>query len=135
MKLLEQKIIIRETHLDFFGHVNNAAYLTIFEDARWDLLASRGFDLAHMTKTKTGPVILDCHIKFLKELRGREEITVTVEKMVNEKPHSKVSQLRQQMLNQNGEVACEAIFTYGLFDLAKRRLIEATPDWRRVMEI
>lgn len=31
----EYPVVIREHHLDTFGHVNNAAYLDILEEARW----------------------------------------------------------------------------------------------------
>ena len=41
----------------------------------------------------------------------------------------KIGKLRQQMLKADGALACEAIFTIGLFDLERRRLIEPTPAW------
>jgi thioesterase III len=34
-RIFEQAILIREEHLDTFGHVNNARYLEIFGQARW----------------------------------------------------------------------------------------------------
>ena len=36
-------LIIRESHLDTFGHLNNATYLQLFEEARWDYITNRGF--------------------------------------------------------------------------------------------
>ena len=38
-------LIIKEMDLDTFGHVNNARYLTLFEDARWDLITKNGYGL------------------------------------------------------------------------------------------
>ncbi len=41
-----EPIIIRETLLDLFGHMHHVAYLTLFEQARWDLIHDRGYDVA-----------------------------------------------------------------------------------------
>ena len=37
--------------------------------------------------------------------------------------------MRQQMIKTDGEVACEATFVFGLFDIERRRLINPTPEW------
>jgi acyl-CoA thioester hydrolase len=41
--------------------------------------------------------------------------------------------MSQIMLKTNGEIACEAIFTFGLFDITQRKLIEPTPEWARAV--
>ena len=41
---------IRERHLDTFGHVNNAKYLELYEEARWEIINSRGYDLKQIQK-------------------------------------------------------------------------------------
>ena len=134
MNRFEAQLVIRESHLDLFGHINNATYMQIFEDIRWDAIVSRGFDVKQIQRSKTGPIILECTIKFLKEVTAREVVTVTVESLFDENgQHAKVFKLKQAMLRINGEVACEAIFTYGLFDLTTRRLIEPTPEWRKAI--
>ena len=33
------------------------------------------------------------------------------------------------MIKGDGTVACDAVYTFGLFDLGRRKLIEPTPDW------
>ena len=45
----------------------------------------------------------------------------------------KIGKLRQQMVKADGNVACEAVFTIGLFDVERRRLIEPTPAWRHAV--
>ncbi|MHB8353070.1 MAG: acyl-CoA thioesterase [Burkholderiales bacterium] len=136
MNRFETKVLIRETHLDFFGHVNNATYMQIFEDARWDHITKNGYGIPQILLYKKGPVMLDCQIRFLKELHARDEITVTLENVITEsKAHQKVFKLRQQMINAQGEVACEATYSYGLFDTQTRRLIEPTPEWKKAMGI
>jgi hypothetical protein len=37
--------------------------------------------------------------------------------------------MRQVMIKADGEVACDATFVFGLFDMAKRRLIDPSPEW------
>lgn len=126
----QYKVLIRETHLDVFGHMNNATYLELFEEARWDTIVKNGFDLNYIKRTQTGPVILECNVKFLLEILPREEITITVEQISY---HGVIGKLKQQMLKANGEVACEAVFTYGLFDLKNRRLISPTEEWLKAI--
>ncbi len=44
----EYQLLIHEGHLDSFGHVNNATYLNLFEEARWDWITARGYGLKEM---------------------------------------------------------------------------------------
>jgi thioesterase III len=122
----EKTIIISEAHLDSFGHVNNARYLELLEQARWDLITERGFGIEMIRSSRTGPTILEITIRFLRELAPRDAVTIRTELLSYEK---KIGKLRQQMLKADGVLACEAIFTIGLFDLDRRRLVEPTPAW------
>lgn len=124
------QLMIREFHLDTFGHVNNATYLSLYEEARWELITQRGYDLSYIKKTGLGPVILDVHLKFLKELRLRETIEIKTE-LLHYK--GKVGQLKQQMIKSSGDVASEAIFTFGLFDTRLRKLVDPTPEWLKAV--
>jgi thioesterase III len=119
-------VLIREVHLDSYGHMNNAAYLELFEEARWDLVTPRGFGLNDVKKLGHGPVILEINLKFLKEIHLREKITIVTEFLSQSK---KISQVKQKMVKTDGTVASEAIITFGLFDLSTRKLIEPTAAW------
>lgn len=122
----EKSIIISEAHLDSFGHVNNARYLELLEQARWDLITERGFGIDVIRRTKSGPTILEINIRFFRELGPRDVVVIRTEMLSYER---KVGKLRQQMIKADGSVACEAIFTIGLFDVERRKLIEPTPEW------
>ena len=122
----EKTVTISEAHLDSFGHLNNARYLELFEQARWDLLSERGYGIDTIRKNQTGPVILGVTASFLKELGPRTVVVIRSELISYEK---KIAKLRQQMVKTDGVVACEAIFTFGLFDLERRKLIDPTPQW------
>jgi thioesterase-3 len=121
----DKTVVISEAHLDSFGHVNNARYFELLEQARWDLITERGFGIETIRSTRTGPTILEINIRFLRELRPRDVVVIRTELISYER---KIGKLRQQMVK-DGNVACDAIFTIGLFDLDKRRLIEPTPAW------
>ena len=59
-------IYIKESYLDTFGHVNNATYLTLLEEARWDLLNKNSYGLKKIQETGLGPTILEIKLSFLK---------------------------------------------------------------------
>jgi YbgC/YbaW family acyl-CoA thioester hydrolase len=127
MTTSEYKLLIRESHLDSYGHVNNATYLTLFEEARWEIVTSRGYGYKKVHETGQGPVILEVHMKFLKELKLRETITITLELDSYE---GKIGHLTQKMIKSDGEVACELKMVMGFFDLKNRKLILPTPEWK-----
>lgn len=122
-------LIIREQHLDTFGHVNNATYLTLFEEARWELITQNGYDLSYIRETGLGPTILEINIKFMKELRLRQEIMIE-SKMISY--DGKIGKIIQTMLR-NSEPCCVAEFTVGLFSLQERKLILPTPEWLKAI--
>lgn len=119
-------LVIREQHLDTFGHVNNATYLQLLEEARWEFITSRGFGLSTIQKTGLGPTVLECHIKFLKELRLREQVTIESEILSYEK---KIGMLRQNILDTENKLCCTTEMVIGLFDLKARKLVLPTPEW------
>ncbi len=126
----EYRTLILESHLDTFGHVNNAAYMQILEEARWDLITGNGYGLEEVQRRRIGPVVLDAHLRFARELRNRQAITI---RSWTESYSGKIGKLAQQIVDESGEVACDALFTIGLLDLTARRLIRPTPEWMRAV--
>lgn len=125
-KNFEYKIQILEHHLDTFGHVNNAKYLELYEEARWDFISKNGYGLDKIISEKKGPVILDVNLRFKKELVNREVITIVSESL---EVKSKISRMSQKMVKEDGTVASKAIFTFGFMDLEKRKLIDPPNAW------
>ncbi len=128
-KLFTYPIIIKEIYLDTFGHMNNAQYLTLFEEARWDMITRNGYGLEKIMATKIGPTILEVKLRYLKELRLREEIIIESQLISYEE---KIGKLSQKMLRDN-EICCSAEFTFGLFSLTERKLILPTPEWLKAV--
>lgn len=120
------EVLIRESHLDTFGHVNNATYFQLFEEARWDAITARGYGLREVQAKKQGPVVLEAQIKFLHELKLREKIKVLTRCLPFE---GKVAKIEQRMVKADGTVACEVTFVFAFFDLAARRIIPPSAEW------
>jgi thioesterase-3 len=120
------QILIRESHLDTFGHVNNATYLSLMEEARWDVITKHGFGLKEIQQLGLGPIILEINLAFKKELRLRE--TVFIETTLTD-VQGKIQTLRQRILNRQNEECTIATFKFGLFDTHQRKLIDPTPEW------
>jgi thioesterase-3 len=122
-------LIIREHHLDTFGHVNNATYLSILEEARWDLITQNGYGLPYIRETGLGPTILEINIKFMKKLRLREEIIIESQMISYE---GKIGKLIQKILR-NGETCCITEFTIALFSVKERKLVLPIPEWLKAV--
>lgn len=126
----EFPLVIREHYLDTFGHVNNAAYLEIFEEARWDIISQNGYGLDKIKESGKGPVILELHLLFTRELRLRAQVSVRTQL---ESYVGKVAVLKQWIVDEKGQTCCEAQFKVGLFDTLARKLILPTPEWIRAL--
>lgn len=119
-------ILVREHYLDTFSHMNHATYVQILEEARWELVTSRGFGLKTILKMGLGPTILEVNIKYLKEIRLRQQLVIESQLISYVK---KISVMRQRILGEGNEVHCEALITVALFDVKERKLIEPTQEW------
>ncbi len=129
-RVFEQTVVIREAHLDTFGHVNNARYLEIFEQARWDLITDNGFGLDYVRSSGTGPVILEVNLRFLREITNRQELVI---QSFVESYEGKIGKMTQLLLDAAGQVYCEAKFVIAQWDTRTRKLILPTPEWRRAV--
>ena len=126
----DYELVIREQHLDTFGHVNNAKYLEILEEARWELITRNGYGLDDVIRRRIGPTILEINLKFQRELRNRQRIVI---KTWMESYVGKIGRVVQQIHDPDGNLCCEALFTIGLFDLGARKLIAPTPEWLKAL--
>jgi thioesterase III len=131
-RVFEQTIVIREGHLDTFGHVNNARYLEIFEQARWDLITENGFGLDYVRSSGTGPVVLEVTLRFLREIKNRQQLVI---KTFLDSYEGKIGKLTQLLVDDAGQVCCESKFVIAQWDTHTRKIIAPTPEWRRALGI
>ena len=120
-----ETVVIKE-HLDFMGHVNNAVYLSFFEEARWHYYSQFGFTKEHIHKNKKGPIILKTYIQYKKEILLYEKILI---KSNCVSYNSLLEKMRQTILKVNGQVACSAEFVFSFFDLVNRKLVMPSGLW------
>lgn len=128
----EYPLMIQEIHLDFYGHVNNATYLTLYEQARWDFITKRGYGLKRIQELAIGPVILEAQVAYKKELSVREDIIIRT--WFKGMKNRLVMELEQDMVKKNGDIASTLLLTIGLFDLKARKLLVPTPEWMQVLQ-
>ncbi len=122
--------VVQETHLDGFGHMNNAVYLELFENARWDFITPRGFGYKHIQEVKIGPTILEINLQFKRELKLRDKIRIDTQTLSYD---GKVGILEQRMFNEAGELCTVMSMKLGLFDMKARKLISPTPEWLKAV--
>ncbi len=127
MMEFEYTLEIKEAHLDTFGHVNNATYLSLYEEARWDFITKRGFGLKEIMEHRIGPVLLDAQLKFKRELINREKITIKSKSL--KMSHPLIMSLEQSMIKEDGTVASTVTMKVGLMDMKARQLIKPTDKW------
>lgn len=76
---------VRGYELDSYGHVNNAVYLQYLEQARWEFIRDHEL-LPRMTQDNLFMVVVDTHIRYMKELVLFDKITIETRCKV-EKPY------------------------------------------------
>lgn len=130
----EMSVLVRESLIDSFGHMNNSKYLELFEEARWDIINGRGFSVHEIMKNGLGPVVLEVNMRFTKEIRLRENIRI-VSEVEASASKGKTMTMKQVMLNEKGDACCTAMFVFGLFDLKARKLVSPTPEWTRAIGV
>ncbi len=129
-KTFEYKIKIVEHHLDTFGHMNNATYLALYEEARWDFITQNGYGLEEIQKELKGPVILDVSCRYKREIKNRETITIVSH---TKEMKGKIGHIYQEMIKEDGTVASDATFTVGFMDMKLRKLISPTEAWLKAV--
>ena len=113
-------VTVRGYELDTQGHLNQAVYLQYSEHARWEILRAAGVPQEKLIADGVGPVVLEVNIKYLRELRGGDQVDVTCE---FEWGGGKTFRLRQQIVKADGTVAAEIAAVGGILDLTARRLV------------
>ena len=122
----EYQLEIREKDIDMLGHVNNATYLTLYEEARWAMIAPRGWGKEDILRRRLSPIVLDVQISFRRELRLGEKVLV---RTWCHDPLRKTCHVSQVMLKADGKEASSATFTMALFNLDNRKLVDPPQDW------
>lgn len=114
------RIEVRSYELDALGHVNHAVYHQYGELARVAAMDAAGARLEDFQSQRRGPVLLESHISFRRELRARDVVEVSCEAKFGT---GKTFQMRHLITKLDGTVAAEITCTLGIMDLRARRLV------------
>lgn len=128
----EYQLTILEQHLDTFGHVNNAVYLELYEEARWDIITKNGLGLKEILETQVGPVLLDLNLTFKSELTLREKVKIITQARPEMK-NKYVMLLDQKIVKESGKVASTMTLSVGMMDLRQRKLIAPSAEWLKAL--
>ena len=119
--MFETSFRIRSTQVDQLGHLNNAAFLEIFEWARWEWGEQAGSGFQGMIAGRgLGPVVVHADVSFRREVRFHERVRVQTRM---ESCAHRQGIIHQRMLRADGKLASEARFTFLMMDLAQRRIV------------
>ena len=123
---------VRSTQVDTFGHLNSAAYVEIYEWARWEWADEDGLDAKKFAEEQgIGPAIVHIDVSFHRELRHHDRVTVRTWFHAMEKIKATVA---QEMIKEDGQVASSVLVTFVMFDLEKRKIVSMPDGIKRLYE-
>lgn len=116
-------VTVRGYETDRLGHLNQAVYSSWAEHSRVELLRCAGVALPG--PQSLGIVVLEAHIRYLKELRLGDEVDVSCAIVFGE---GKTFSMNSNFMR-DGTLCAEVRAKMGLMDLGTRRLV-AEPENR-----
>lgn len=124
-------IKVRGYHLDLYGHVNNARWLELLEEARWRLL-EQTFDVEELHRAGLGFVAVKIAINYRRPARLGDELAIesTVATL-----GAKSGVLRQEVTRrQDGEPLADADVTFVVIDRNLEKAVPIEGDIRALFE-
>jgi acyl-CoA thioester hydrolase len=121
-------IEVRYGDLDPQGHVNNAKYLTFFEQARVRYLIHLGLFTKDQSFLDIGVIIADAHVAFLAPVHYGDEVKVGVR---ISKLGNKSMTFEQTIVNiVSGEEMAKGEVVVVTYDYRARKTIPVPDEWR-----
>lgn len=117
-------IIVRSTEIDVNGHVNNAKYLEYLEWGREEWYERADLHYDEFTKLGIQTVTVNININYRKECLQGDRLTVRTRP---ERIGNTSYALKQEILNQHGDLCADAVVTSVTMDLVTRKSREV-PD-------
>lgn len=119
--MLTYRHTVTTDQVDVVAHLNNAAYLSIFEAARWDVFSQVGVDTEAMLGGGQTPVIVAIDLSFRREVRLGETVVIhTTWEVIAPRRIRTV----QEMRDEAGELRAVGTFWSTFFDLRSRKAID-----------
>lgn len=96
---------VRSYELDSFGHLNHAAFLNYFEQARFDALEACGWPIARILENDWGIYVVRMQVEYKAEAQWGDQLTV--ETWVSEVRGSSMT-LAQEAIRQDDVLSASA---------------------------
>lgn len=130
MKSEKTSIKIRGYHLDLYGHVNNARYLELLEEARWDYYDGR-MDYKEFEQKGWAFVIVNININY----RSPAVLGDIVEIKTSLKDAGKRSIVLHQLVGKAGsdKTVVEADVTFVILDMKTGKALPIEGELREVL--
>ena len=121
-------IEIRYGDLDAQGHVNNAKYLTFFEQARLQYLMHLGLFARNQSFMDLGAIVADVHIAFLAPVHYGDQVKVGVR---TAKLGNKSMTVEQNIVKiAGGEELAKGEIVLVAFNYREQKTIPVPDEWR-----
>jgi acyl-CoA thioester hydrolase len=122
---------VRYGDLDPQGHLNNAKYLTYFEQARVAYLINLGLFEKGLSFLEIGMIIADIHIIFYKSVLWETPVKVGV--AISKLGNKSFTVLQNIVHAETGEVLAEGEVIMVAFDYHTEKTIRIPDDWREII--
>lgn len=109
----ESNFKIRSFHIDSFGHVNNARYLELLEEARWQFAENLGL-IELLKEENLGFIIMDLNLRFRLPVIEGDMIQVFTSLITLGTDLGEVQQLIKKQ--ETGKLAAKSVCTFVLID-------------------
>ena len=111
-------IKIRGFHIDVFGHMNNARYLELMEEARWQYIDATNFQ-DYLTKNNWGFAVVNINISYKRPAHNGDVLTFT--QTIKRMGNSSMTIDQVMTKKSTGELVASAEVTFVVLDLATHR--------------
>lgn len=118
------EILVRSTEIDVNGHVNNAKYLEYLEWGREEWYEKAELDYNTFLNMGIQTVTVNINVNYRKECIQNDRLTIITKP---ERVGRTSYVLKQEIINQRGELVCDALVTSVTMD-SETRTSRQVPD-------
>ena len=117
-----KQVKFRWSDLDPNRHVRNSAYTDAFVEMRMTMFKKAGYTIDTLGKLQLGPVALNEHTYYLKEILGAQTVSVDI-CLAGHSEDQRYWRFAQHMYNEEGVLCAYHEFAFGVMDLVKRKIV------------
>lgn len=124
---------VRWSDIDANVHLIHTAYSGFMAHTRMCFLDHIGITMAEIGKAKLGPILLNEHIHFLKEVRPLEIVYVDIV-LSGMTPDNKIFRFDQGLHKSSGELAAYSRLLFAFMSSEDRKLATIPQAWQKSIE-